>query len=698
LMCHHTRLEIAATLLALVVLLDGLLMSTPVWAPTTVPIGENASAPDSSPSVFNPLAQNASNVRLIAHTTSASDRALFKSKGCVVTHELRDATSLTCPGNVSIPNSSPDTVLYVLDTTSDKQIKADQVWPSYDGTGVTVAVLDTGIDYNHLQLKSSSGSSDPSNGHCFAVTAGDCGNGFLDDYGHGTHVSGIITSDGIADANNGAFSKGVAPGARIWMAKVCNGSGSCYTSDMAAAIQYVVTNHIAKVMSISIGGGGTTSSNCDTDYLAQQINWAYDNGVVAAIAAGNSGTPSVSSPGCASKAIAVAAVDSSNNLASFSSYGNALKDHGVAAPGVSIYSTVPTITCALCSSTGYLYASGTSMATPHVSATIALMLQKNPNLAPADIRSTIFNTADCLSNKYGACPNIYIGWGRIDALNAVNPSSTTFLTVSANPSSITTTQTSTITASTSNVASSVQISFTTTLGTLSPSPSCQTGANGQCSVTLSSANAGSATVSASASGYTPGSTSVTITQAALSLSANPTSITTSQMSTITASTNDGKSGVVISLSTNLGSLSSNTCTTSSGVCSVTFSSTSAGTATITATATGYTSAKTTVTVSSATPSLSVSVKTNKGSYTRGSSVTVTVTVTSSSVRVNGATVTGTIVAPNGVITNFSGSTNSKGVYSYTYTSTQTSGTYIVSATATHTGYSPGSGSTTFKVR
>ena len=359
-------------------------------------------------------------IKLIAHTTSHLDKILFKLQGCEINHELTDATSLSCPENVKIQNSEPDEVLQILDLTSDHQIKADLVWPTYTGNGITVAVLDTGIDYNHLQLSSSSGSTDIINGHCFAVTAGDCGNGFFDDHGHGTHVSGIITSDGIVDANNGIFSKGVSPGATIWMAKVCNGQGSCYTSDIAAAIDYVVTHPVAKVMSISLGGGGTSKNNCDGDYLASKINSAFNNGVVSVVAAGNSGSRIVSSPACASKAIAVAAVDSSDKRASFSSYGNALKNHGVAAPGVSISSTVPTGTCPLCSSTGYKQLSGTSMATPHVSATVALMLQKNPNLTPTAIRSNIFSSSDCLGGTYGACPNIYIGYGRIDASKAVN--------------------------------------------------------------------------------------------------------------------------------------------------------------------------------------------------------------------------------------------------------------------------------------
>ncbi len=365
-----------------------------------------------------------------------------------------------------------------------------------------MAVLDTGIDYNHLQLQSSSDSADPTDGHCFAVTAGDCGNGFFDDNGHGTHVSGIITSDGLNDPNNtqGSSSKGAAPNANIWMAKVCDAGGSCYASDIAAAIQYVVNNHIAKVMSISLGGGGTSNSNCDNDYLASQINWAYNNGVVSAIAAGNSGSRIVSSPACASKAVAVAAVDSSDSRAYFSSYGNALKNHGVAAPGVNIYSTLP--------ADSYASWSGTSMATPHVSATIALMLQENPSLTPANIRSIIFSSADCLNNKYGTCPNIYLGYGRVDALKSV----TSFLLVLASPSAISTTQSSTITVSTSDGQSGVKISFSANLGSLNAT-SCTSDSTGKCSVIFRSSTTGTATITASAPGYTFASTNVTVTKA-----------------------------------------------------------------------------------------------------------------------------------------------------------------------------------------
>jgi subtilisin family serine protease len=350
--------------------------------------------------------------RLIVHTTAPFEKGVFQHQGCTIVHELNDATAIECPAGVFVPNAEPDEILQILDTTSDAQIHADDVWASsITGEGVVVAVLDTGVDA-HPALGAYNGTTslpvDVNGGVGGGKSFVSYTTAFSDDniqYSHGTHVSGIITADG-GDA------KGVAPDATVWMAKVCNYNGSCYTTDMAAAIEYVVNNKIAKVMSISIGGGGTPRSACDGDYLAQKINWAYDKGVVAAIAAGNGGTKIVESPACASKAIAVAAVDRYDVLAYFSSYGKALKDHGVAAPGVNINSTFH--------ENAYACLSGTSMATPHVSALAALMLQKTPDLNPADIRSRIFQSADCLGDKYGACPNIYIGFGRVNASAAVN--------------------------------------------------------------------------------------------------------------------------------------------------------------------------------------------------------------------------------------------------------------------------------------
>src|SRR5205823_3732756 len=111
-------------------------------------------------------------------------------------------------------------------------------------------------------------------------------------------------------------------------------------------------------------------------------------------AAGNAGSAGVGAPGCISSTIAVGAVDSADHLASFSSVGGPLADHGVVAPGVNIYSTY---------SPGYAVLSGTSMATPHVSGTIALMLRANPSLSTASVKSVLYTTA-CTQTTIPSCP------------------------------------------------------------------------------------------------------------------------------------------------------------------------------------------------------------------------------------------------------------------------------------------------------
>jgi len=352
-----------------------------------------------------PAVQSTPKSRIIALTVDPSEKRNYRAEGCEVVHDLLDATAFECDDEVSRKHIAAgravrDEVLNVIDIGADAQIGADKVWagtPSYTGKNVKVAVLDTGVDYSHPQLQGST-CGDVSNPTVCGKTFVAGTTTFFDDHGHGTHVTGIITSD---DGD----SKGVAPDASVWMGKVCNSSGSCYTSDMAAAMEYVVVNHVAKIMSISIGGGGTGASNCDKDYLANKVNWAVTNGVTAVIAAGNSGGI-VSSPGCASKAIAVGAVSKSDIRASWSGSGKALD---IVAPGVSIYSTLP----------GNNYASwdGTSMATPHVAATIALMMEKNPGLSVAQIKSILYSTSKDLGS---AGWDRYYGAGRIDSFGAVS--------------------------------------------------------------------------------------------------------------------------------------------------------------------------------------------------------------------------------------------------------------------------------------
>jgi len=346
--------------------------------------------------------------RVIAATTLNQDIESFEAKGCLIRHKLRDSTALDCPEDI-VPTLDvrKSRVFHILDLNADKQIGADKVWSEgKTGSGIKVAVLDTGIDTNHPELQDSYlGGYDFVNNKPIPE----------DDHGHGTHVSGIITSNGVNDAN----SKGVAPGAGIIMYKVCDSAGNCYEDDMMAAMEAAVSSG-AKVMSISIGGGSYTTENCDSDALAAKVNWAVSQGITAIIAAGNDGK-GVSSPGCASGAIAVGAVNSGNNVVYFSGRGPALD---IVAPGYNIYST-------LIGSYGSM--SGTSMATPHVSGVISLLLETKPSLTTTEIKNALYTTttpvnkcykctlwfgSTCYAQAETPCTRDITGAGVINAYNA----------------------------------------------------------------------------------------------------------------------------------------------------------------------------------------------------------------------------------------------------------------------------------------
>jgi len=323
--------------------------------------------------------------RVIVHTTSYMDKALFKFQGCTIVHELNDATALKCPKGIEIKNAVEDKRYHATDMGANAQIGAVEVWariPSITGEGVTVAVLDSGIDTDHSQLMESI-----VGGRNFIDDGIYDVEDYEDDHGHGTHVSGIITADS-------GYARGVAPGAKIWTGKVLNYNGNGYGSDVAAAIEYVVKgpdgilgtedDHIADIISLSLGAYNYDGEDCDDKgfTLVDAVNWANEQGVAVVVSSGND-QDYVGVPACASGAIAVGAVTKYDKMASFSNFGPSLD---IVAPGVSIYSTIR--------GGGYAYWDGTSMSTPHVSGTIALMLEANPSLSVGEIKDVLYTTAD----------------------------------------------------------------------------------------------------------------------------------------------------------------------------------------------------------------------------------------------------------------------------------------------------------------
>jgi len=266
-----------------------------------------------------------------------------------------------------------------------KKIMADWAWNTTTGSSeVLVAVVDTGIYYYHEDL---------------AVNYAPLGRDWvnmdedpLDDHGHGTHCAGIIA----AAINNGIGIAGLAQ-VRIMAEKVLDSWGYGYADWVANGIIHA-TDSGAKIISMSLGGYGYS------ELLHEAVKYAYDHGVLIIAAAGNDNTNMKVYPAGYDEVIAVAATDQYDSKAWFSNWGDWIE---LAAPGVDIYSTVPW---------GYMSASGTSMATPHVSGVAALVWSLHPNKTRDWVRLWLRYTADDLGDPGF---DIYYGYGRINARKAV---------------------------------------------------------------------------------------------------------------------------------------------------------------------------------------------------------------------------------------------------------------------------------------
>ncbi len=276
-------------------------------------------------------------------------------------------------------------------------IQAPLAWSVTTGTAsVTIAIIDTGVDLTHPDLADKI---DLVNSTSFVTYT----TSPQDDNGHGTHVAGIAA----ATSNNGVGIAGMAWGARIMALKILNSAGTGSNDNLAAAIYYAV-GHGARIINLSLG---------DTAYsttVEQAVNDAYASGVTVVAAAGNSGTFGVLYPAAYPNAIAVASVDSANNRSYFSNYGPSI---ALAAPGSSIYSTMWPGYNRWCPGSSYCSLSGTSMATPHVAGTAALLASLPQFDTPDKIRAALQNTARDLGDP-GRDP--YYGFGLVQAYAALS--------------------------------------------------------------------------------------------------------------------------------------------------------------------------------------------------------------------------------------------------------------------------------------
>jgi len=328
------------------------------------------------------------------------------------------------------------------------KVMADQVWAlGYEGEDIVVAVIDTGVNYNHNDLKTHLWEHPdyPNHGWNFSYNS----NNPMDDHGHGTHCAGTVAGDGTSGSQTG-----MAPKAKIMALKVWDAGGNGSSGLMCDGFQFAV-EHGAHVASMSGGVPYSQVTNSDKIIFRNTMENVLAAGVIATIAAGNEGPGayypvpvpnSVRCPGSCpppwlhpdqtleggiSAVVCVGATDINDNIAGFSSRGPVTwqgitgyddypypGDMGlirpdVCAPGVNIksldYANV----------SGYASGwDGTSMATPCVAGVIALMCSKNPELTPAEICEILETTAVHLPTSTSPKGNIY-GSGRINALDAV---------------------------------------------------------------------------------------------------------------------------------------------------------------------------------------------------------------------------------------------------------------------------------------
>jgi thermitase len=259
---------------------------------------------------------------------------------------------------------------------------ADRAWDVARGSSSQeIAVLDTGVDYNHPDLDGK-----VIRGYDFVQRD----NTPMDQNGHGTHVAGIAA----AETNNATGVAGMAPNTKILAVRVLDANGSGSLANIADGIRYAADAG-AEVINLSLG------CDCATTTLESAVNYAWNKGVVIVAAAGNDGVSTTFEPASYANVIAVGAVDSNNRKASFSNWGTWVD---VMAPGVDIASTYP--------GNRYVYMSGTSMASPYVAGQAALL--KGQGRSNSQVRAAIQNTASSMSGV-----GTYVKYGLINVNSSV---------------------------------------------------------------------------------------------------------------------------------------------------------------------------------------------------------------------------------------------------------------------------------------
>lgn len=338
------------------------------------------------------------------HVPGPSEQALVRSRGGAIKYSYRVVPGIAASmpekavaalrASPGITRIEPDGQVNAIDAELDrswgvKRIGAGVVhaFPN-TGAGVKVAIIDTGIDYDHPDLAANYGG-----GYDFVNGDDDP----MDDHSHGTHVAGIV-----AARDDDAGVVGVAPDAKLYALKILDASGSGNDSDLIAAMEWAIS-HSMQVVNLSLG-----TSTAPGSLVQQVFDEAATAGIVTVAAAGNADFfgligDTVQWPARYESVIAVGATDNADSLAYYSSTGPEVE---LAAPGNNIYSTVL--------DGQWAAKSGTSMAAPHVAGTAALVIAAGY----ADVRDRLRATADELGVPGR---DTWYGYGLVDADEAAEP-------------------------------------------------------------------------------------------------------------------------------------------------------------------------------------------------------------------------------------------------------------------------------------
>jgi len=286
-------------------------------------------------------------------------------------------------------NFTPNDILYSEYQWNLPSILVEKGWSTTRGKDeVIIAVVDTGIDLDHPEFKDKLTEG-------YNVLKPNLPP--MDDDGHGTHVSGIIS----ANTNNQEGIAGITWYNKIMPIKVLDQSGAGTLFDVAEGI-YWATEHGAKVINLSLG------NYAESKYLLDAVKYAYSKDVVLVAASGNDDIDELGYPAAYPEVIAVAALDSLKAKAGFSNFGPYID---VSAPGVNIASTYP--------NNEYAAMSGTSMASPHVAGLAGLIRAINPDLTNKEVADIIKNTSTDIGP---AGKDAYFGYGEINVEEALNNS------------------------------------------------------------------------------------------------------------------------------------------------------------------------------------------------------------------------------------------------------------------------------------